>query len=164
LNSLTKVLLFLLVLVVVGASTVATVSSARTAVEPDEGNPVVNEAAALTDTSLVTYTELGVMRTSWYGVEGDGKLTANGETFDMDAMTAAHKSFQFNTLLKVTNIQNDKSVIVRINDRGPYIRNRQLDLSFAAARELDILEKGVATVKVEKLNVKNIPFPVVPIN
>jgi rare lipoprotein A len=72
---------------------------------------------------------------SYYGKKLHGRKTANGETFDMYAMTAAHKGFPFNTRIKVTNLKNNKSVIVRINDRGPYIGKQILDLSYGAAKK-----------------------------
>ena len=81
------------------------------------------------------------MKASWYGPKFHGKFTANGEVYDQMALTAAHKYLSFGTLLKITNPKNGKSVIVRINDRGPYIEGRELDLSKGAAIELGILGK-----------------------
>ena len=80
---------------------------------------------------------------SWYGPYFHGRLTANGETYDQQDMTAAHPSLPFDTYLKVKNPQNGKMVIVRINDRGPYIPPRNLDLSLGAARVLGSEETGV---------------------
>ena len=88
------------------------------------------------------------MVTSYYGGRFHGRRTASGETFDRFAMTCAHKTLPFNTLLKVTNPTNGKSVIVRVNDRGPFVRGRHLDLSYGAAQELDLLLVGVAPVEV----------------
>jgi rare lipoprotein A len=104
------------------------------------------------NTSLVEFKDRGTMKASWYGPKFHGKLTANGEIYDQMALTAAHKSLKFGTLLKVTNPRNGKSVILRINDRGPYINNRELDLSKGAAIELGLIEKGVARVKVEEIS------------
>lgn len=84
---------------------------------------------------------------SWYGSYFHGRLTATGETFDQNALTAAHPSLPFNTYLKVTNLENQDSVIVRINDRGPYIDPRNLDLSRAAARCINSKETGVVPYK-----------------
>lgn len=84
---------------------------------------------------------------SWYGPGFDGRLTANGETFDQQEMTAAHPHLEFGTKVKVTNLQNGRSVVVRINDRGPFIRDRIIDLSAAAARALNMMSSGVAPVK-----------------
>ncbi|PKN75512.1 MAG: hypothetical protein CVU49_04240 [Candidatus Cloacimonetes bacterium HGW-Cloacimonetes-2] len=88
------------------------------------------------------------MVTSYYGGRFHGRKTASGERYDRNAMTCAHKSLPFNTLLKVTNPRNGKSVIVRVTDRGPFTRGRQLDISYAAARELDLIAAGVAPVEV----------------
>jgi rare lipoprotein A len=84
---------------------------------------------------------------SWYGPGFDGRLTANGETYDQQEMTAAHPDLEFGTKVKVTNLQNGRSVIVRINDRGPFIRDRIIDLSAAAARALNMMSSGVAPVR-----------------
>jgi rare lipoprotein A len=86
---------------------------------------------------------------SWYGDEFHGKKTANGEIFDTNTLTAAHKTLPFNTLVKVTNLYNQKSTTVRINDRGPFRKGRIIDLSHAAAQELDMLDSGVIPVRLE---------------
>jgi rare lipoprotein A len=88
---------------------------------------------------------------SWYGREQHGQLTANGERFDMRALTAAHKTLKMHTRVRVTNKLNGRQVTVRINDRGPYSRGRIIDLSMAAAQALDMLERGVVPVVVEVL-------------
>ena len=87
--------------------------------------------------------------TSWYGPNFHGKLTANGEVYDMYGITAAHKSLPLNTIARVTNLDNGKSIILRINDRGPYIDNRILDCSFGAAKKLGFVGDGTAPVKIE---------------
>jgi rare lipoprotein A len=120
----------------------------------DEFVPVTVKESTV-NTSLVKYIDRGTMKASWYGPRFHGKLTANGEIYDQMALTAAHKSLRFGTLLKITNTRNGKSVVVRINDRGPYIAGRQLDLSKGAAIELGLLEKGVARVKVEEITLKS---------
>ncbi len=86
---------------------------------------------------------------SYYGKKFHGRKTANGETFDMYAMTAAHKGLPFNTLIKVTNLKNQRSVVVRINDRGPYVGKRILDLSYGAAREIGLGRSGIGRVTIE---------------
>lgn len=86
---------------------------------------------------------------SWYGKNHQGKKTANGERFNMKELTAAHKKLPFGTLVEVTNLENGLKVIVRINDRGPFIRNRIIDLSKKAATILDI--KGTAKVKIKTI-------------
>jgi rare lipoprotein A len=98
---------------------------------------------------------LGTMTASWYGPRFHGKTTANGETYNQMAYTAAHKTMPFGTLLKVTNLRNGKSLIVRINDRGPYIDGRDLDLSKGTALALGMIKRGVIKVKVEEINPDN---------
>lgn len=90
-------------------------------------------------------------KASWYGREQNGHLTANGERFNMYALTAAHRTLHMNTRVRVINLRNGRSVIVRINDRGPYSRGRIIDLSYAAARLLGMLEAGVVPVRLEVL-------------
>lgn len=84
---------------------------------------------------------------SWYGPGFHGNRTANGEVYNQDALTAAHRTLPFNTLVQVTNLNNGQSVVVRINDRGPYARGRIIDLSREAARRIDMIDSGVAPVK-----------------
>ena len=86
---------------------------------------------------------------SFYGPKFHGKLTANGEVYDMYGITAAHKEIPLNTVARVTNLDNGKSLILRINDRGPYIDGRILDCSYGAAKKLDFLTQGTANVKIE---------------
>ncbi|WP_281280647.1 septal ring lytic transglycosylase RlpA family protein [Fodinibius saliphilus] len=86
-------------------------------------------------------------RASWYGPKFHGKLTANGEKYDMYGLTAAHRTLPFNTILEVQNLDNNKSVQVRINDRGPYAKDRIIDLSKKAAQKIEMLGPGTANVK-----------------
>lgn len=90
-------------------------------------------------------------KASWYGGRHHGGPTASGERFNKNAMTAAHRSFPMGTRVRVTNLRNGRSVIVRINDRGPYAKGRIIDLSEAAAKQLDMIEAGVVPVKLERL-------------
>jgi len=90
---------------------------------------------------------------SWYGEEFAGKTTANGEIFDPMQLTAAHRTFPFGTLLEVTNPKTSRAVQVRINDRGPYVGNRVLDLSYAAAREIGLVEPGSGTVSMKVVQI-----------
>jgi rare lipoprotein A len=89
---------------------------------------------------------------SYYGKDFHGRKTANGERFDMHELTAAHRTLPFGTRLKVTHMGNGKSVEVRINDRGPWKRDRILDLSLAAAKKLDLITQGKAKARVEVLS------------
>ncbi|HKK44465.1 MAG TPA: septal ring lytic transglycosylase RlpA family protein [Balneolaceae bacterium] len=94
---------------------------------------------------------------SWYGPDFHGKLTADGERYNMNRFTAAHRTLPFNTIVEVKNLDNGKSVNVRINDRGPYAKNRIIDLSKAAAKKIDMLGPGTAHVALILLdgNLKN---------
>jgi rare lipoprotein A len=116
------------------------------------------------NTSAVKLIDRGTFKASWYGPKFHGKFTANGEVYDQMALTAAHKYLSFGTLLKITNPKNGKSVIVRINDRGPYIEGRELDLSKGAAIELGILAKGVARVKIQEITLGEKNNPTVMVN
>ena len=86
---------------------------------------------------------------SFYAEDFHGKLTANGEVYDMYGVTAAHKTLPLNTVCRVTNTVNNKSLILRINDRGPYIKGRILDCSYGAAKKLDFINAGTTKVKIE---------------
>jgi peptidoglycan lytic transglycosylase len=97
--------------------------------------------------------DLGIFRqvgeASWYGPTFHGKTTANGERYNMLGMTAAHRTLPFNTLVRVTNLANGFSAVVRINDRGPFLKGRILDLSYKAARALGANSPGVIRVRLE---------------
>jgi rare lipoprotein A len=95
------------------------------------------------------FTESG--KASWYGTQFHGRRTSSGEVFDMHRITAAHKTLPLYTLVKVTNLSNGKHVILPINDRGPFVKGRVIDLSYAAAREIDMIGPGVTDVTVEAL-------------
>ncbi len=88
---------------------------------------------------------------SYYGKRFHGRTTANGETFNMNAMTAAHKTLPFGTKVKVTNRNNGKSVVVRINDRGPFVGGRVIDLSRGAAAKIGMINSGTADVSIDIL-------------
>lgn len=107
------------------------------------------------------FVEYGIA--SWYGSKWHGKRTASGEIYNMYAYTAAHRTLPFNTYVLVTNLSNGKSVVVRINDRGPFKRGRIIDLSYAAAKKIGIISSGTAKVRLEiyKLpdGMKDIPIP-----
>jgi rare lipoprotein A len=91
------------------------------------------------------------MTSSWYGQKFHGRPTSSGERYDMHGLTAAHKTLVFGTKLRVTNPDTDKSVNVVVNDRGPFIPGRDLDLSYGAAKAIGLSEKGVGRVKIEYL-------------
>lgn len=96
------------------------------------------------------YKERGVA--SWYGKKFHGRLTSSREIYDMHAMTAAHKTLPLPTYVRVRNLQNGKSIVVRVNDRGPFVGNRIIDLSYAAARKLDMIRDGTSIVEVTAIN------------
>jgi rare lipoprotein A len=90
-------------------------------------------------------------RASWYGKAHQGKLTASGERFDMHALTAAHRTLPFGTMVRVKDLKSGRSVDVRINDRGPYRRDRIIDLSYEAARKLGFVSRGTTRVEIKAL-------------
>ncbi|MGN7739173.1 septal ring lytic transglycosylase RlpA family protein [Pseudomonas sp. 22526] len=96
------------------------------------------------------YDKTGVA--SYYGAKHHGKRTASGAPFNQHGMTAAHRELPFGTRVKVTNLKNDKSVVVRINDRGPHTRGRLIDLSRAAAQQLGMIRSGTAKVRVQAIS------------
>ena len=92
-------------------------------------------------------------KATWYGKKFHGKQTASGERYDMNSMTAAHRSLPFGSVVRVTNLRNGKSAVVRINNRGPYGKGRIVDVSRAAARKLEMIDRGVVRAKLEVLKV-----------
>ena len=118
------------------------------------GNPAFYEVGGqryVVLQSAVGYVEQGVA--SWYGPDFHGGRTATGETYDMHAMTGAHPTLPLPTWVRVTNLENGRSVVVRLNDRGPFARGRVIDLSRAAAEALDMVRAGTARVEVRSLAV-----------
>jgi rare lipoprotein A len=103
----------------------------------------------------IGYLEIGIA--SWYGKEFHGKHTSNGETYNMLALTAAHKSLPLPSYVKVTNLDNRRHTIVKVNDRGPFHDDRLIDLSYKAAKELGFADKGTAPVVVEAVDYMNYP-------
>lgn len=96
---------------------------------------------------------------SWYGKDFHGKKTSNGEVYNMHDMTAAHKTFPMNTMLKVTNLKNNVSIVVRVNDRGPFVGTRIIDLSYLAATRLDLVAKGTGPVALEVIGFAGVVSP-----
>jgi len=104
-------------------------------------------------------------KASWYGEKFHGKKTASGELFNMYDYTAAHPSYPFGTMLKVTNLSNNKSVKVRVTDRGPYTDDRIIDISFQSAEEIGMIAQGVAEVRVEKIDMESSqPMEIYPLD
>lgn len=100
-------------------------------------------------TQTALYSQVGVA--SWYGGKFHGRKTANGETYDQNRMTAAHRTLPFGTKVEVTNLRNGRSVVVRINDRGPFIKGRIIDVSRRAAGELGFRNQGITKVRVRAI-------------
>jgi rare lipoprotein A len=120
-----------------------------------------NKIVLTTLTLLISFTALAQTergKASYYSKSMSGRKTANGERLHHDSLTCAHKTYPFGTLLKVTNPVNGLSVIVKVTDRGPYVKGRVVDLSVRAAKELGILAQGIAPVIVERYNPSIIPF------
>jgi rare lipoprotein A len=118
-------------------------------------NPLYNSAeAALPPVvhSKQAFFPISEGKASFYADQFHGRKTANGETFNMDKLTAAHPSLPFGTLVRVTNLRNGKDVIVRINDRGPFVKGRIIDLSIGAAKEIGLIKSGTTRVKLEALS------------
>jgi rare lipoprotein A len=109
--------------------------------------PTRTEPRAQQSSGKVLLTLEGVA--SYYAHDFNGKQTSNGETFDMNSLTAAHRTFPFGTKVRVTNLENNKMVIVRVNDRGPFKEGRIMDLSMGAAKEIDLIRNGTAHVRLE---------------
>ncbi|HEX6771646.1 MAG TPA: septal ring lytic transglycosylase RlpA family protein [Acidobacteriaceae bacterium] len=99
-------------------------------------------------------------RASWYGHALQGQPTANGEPYDMNAMTCAHRTLPLGSLIRVTNLRNHRSLVVRVNDRGPMIETRVVDLSYAAARRLGFSHRGTVKVRLDLIDTKPTPTEV----
>ena len=108
--------------------------------------------------SLTVLAQVQSGKASYYAKHFSGRRTASGERLHHDSLTCAHRTYPFGTLLKVTNPANGKQVIVRVTDRGPYVKGRIIDLSVRAARELGIISQGIAPVTVERYDPTAVPF------
>jgi peptidoglycan lytic transglycosylase len=124
---------------------------ASTAAEPGSAPALKPGRSKPADLSApIGFTEEG--NASWYGPQFHGKRASNGEVYDMYKFTAAHRTLPFNSMVRVTNLDNGKSTVVRITDRGPFVANRIIDLSLAAARQIDAVGPGVVPVRIEVLS------------
>ena len=119
-------------------------------VQVSNDEDVLERLTAVASNSVSKFKQTGLA--SWYGRQFHGRKTASGETFDMNGLTAAHRSLPLNCYVKVTNKTNGKSVVVKVNDRGPFHGNRVLDLSYGAAKQLGITNKGVGNVSIERVS------------
>ena len=116
---------------------------------PAEEPSVIEKLNTVASNTVRKFSQTGTA--SWYGRQFHGRKTASGETFDMNAMTAAHRSLPLNCYIRVTNRDNGKSVVVKVNDRGPFHGNRVVDLSYGAAKQLGITSAGTAKVSIERV-------------
>ena len=141
-----KIFIYILV-----AAFISSCSAKKTYVTPREkdGSYVINGERYYPISSSSGFVEYG--KASWYGGKFHGRKTSNGEVYDMHKKSAAHKTLPFNTYVKVQNLSNNKYTIVRVNDRGPFVKGRIIDLSYAAAKEIDLVGPGTASVKLTAL-------------
>ena len=116
---------------------------------PAEEPSVIEKLNTVASNTVRKFSQTGTA--SWYGRQFHGRKTASGETFDMNAMTAAHRSLPLNCYIRVTNRNNGKSVVVKVNDRGPFHGNRVVDLSYGAAKQLGITSAGTVKVSIERV-------------
>ena len=126
------------------------------------GAPYTIDGVTYTPMEEFQHVETGVA--SWYGPGFHGKNTANGERYDQQDHTAAHRTLQMPSVVRVTNLANGLSTVVRVNDRGPYARSRVLDLSRAAAQDLDMMKSGTARVRVEQLTMESQAIKEIAVN
>ena len=117
---------------------------------PEDEPSVIEKLNTVASNTVRKFSQTGAA--SWYGRQFHGRKTASGETFDMNGLTAAHRSLPLNCYIRVTNKTNGKSVVVKVNDRGPFHGNRVLDLSYGAAKQLGITGKGVGNVAIERVS------------
>jgi rare lipoprotein A len=128
------------------------ISTLESSSAPIIPRPKTQEASLPTLPTPTPSTIIGTGLASWYGAKHHGKRTASGEIFDQNKFTAAHRTLPWGSIVKVTNLENGKSVEVRINDRGPFKKSRVIDLSRAAARALGMVESGLSPVQMELLS------------
>ena len=120
---------------------------------PKEEPSVIEKLNTVASNTVRKFSQNGVA--SWYGRQFHGRKTASGERFDMNALTAAHRSLPLNCYIRVTNKNNGKSVIVKVNDRGPFHGNRVLDLSYGAAKRIGLTDAGTTNVNIERVDWPN---------
>ena len=120
---------------------------------PEDEPSVIEKLNTVASNTVRKFSRTGAA--SWYGRQFHGRKTASGETFDMNGLTAAHRSLPLNCYIRVTNKTNGQSVVVKVNDRGPFHGNRVLDLSYGAAKQLGITNAGTAKVNIERVDGPN---------
>ncbi|ANF82111.1 hypothetical protein A3K93_07835 [Acinetobacter sp. NCu2D-2] len=117
---------------------------------PEEEPSVIEKLNTVASNTVRKFTQSGTA--SWYGRQFHGRKTASGDTFDMNGLTAAHRSLPLNCYIRVTNKTNGKSVVVKVNDRGPFHGNRVLDLSYGAAKQIGLTHAGTGKVSIERVD------------
>ena len=148
-----KLIILTLVLSLIGCTSNNTIQSHKKNNNPffggsyKIGDPYLIDGKVYYPAEDTNYDEIGIA--SWYGKKFHKKLTANGETFDMFKISAAHKTLPLPSIVKVTNIENNKSIILRVNDRGPFAKDRIIDLSMRAAERLGFKDQGISKVRVQ---------------
>ncbi len=162
-RSVSIVFLGSLLLLVVGFYSVSSDSIADETVAEPAVVAVPEETVPAPAEVKVIYSDKKEMRATWYGPGFHGRRTASGEIFDEEAFTCAHRSLPFGTVLRITNPITEKTVYIRVNDRGPVSRRFDLDLSRGAARELGYMANGVAKLQVEMVSLEGMSFPVVSV-
>ena len=154
-NRVLSILAATLILVAnVGAAPVPNHQQPRT---KSSAIPVAQKAPSAPRTTKAEPKPFQVGSASWYGKQFHGRTTASGEDFDMFEFTAAHRTLPLGTFVKVTNLKNGKWIIVRVNDRGPYVGNRIMDLSYSAARMLNFRD-GVERVRIDLIQPEHVAF------
>ena len=145
--SFPSIIFFLLLVLCIGSCS----SSPRYSSSSDTKLKKINEKTPSLSTRNKNIKHRRIMKgvSSFYAEDFHGKLTANGEVYDMYGLTAAHKTLPLNTIIRVTNLVNNKSLILRVNDRGPYVKGRILDCSYGAAKKLEFVNDGTVEVKIE---------------
>jgi rare lipoprotein A len=123
------------------------------AIAADEEPGILDKLNEVASNTVKKFTQSGLA--SWYGRQFHGRKTASGDVYDMNALTAAHRSLPLNCYIRVTNKSNGKSVVVKVNDRGPFHGNRVLDLSYGAAKALGLTNSGVGNVTIERVSGPN---------
>ncbi len=139
-----------LVLYILFSLSLAAMMSCSSVVRYSSEETLADEQDAVSESGSAVFSQIGYA--SYYADKFEGRATASGEIFSQKKLTAAHKTLPFGTKLKVTNLQNGKTVIVVVNDRGPFVDNRIIDLSKAAAEQIGMLGSGVVKVKIETIN------------
>lgn len=135
--------------------TVASAGAAQAPIRSNEHSALNARTLAETPKAVAKPKPYQIGKASWYGDDFDGKTTASGEPFNMFDMTAAHRTLPLGSVVKVTNLVNGRAVVVRVNDRGPAIPGRIIDLSYSAARALQMRKKGIQRVRIDVVRMQS---------